>query len=157
MKKEKKVIVQTISLPESWAADWQLDKKLGSGAYATVWRAVRRDRQNIEAAIKIISIPASQADAAALKAEGLDASQSQTYYDDMAQQYIREIDVLDKLKGTTNIVSIEDYKVQKKEGEIGNDVFIRMELLTPLDSVLSRRTLTEEEVIQVGLDVCSAL
>ena len=154
---DEKVIIQKIRLPESWASDWQLDKKLGSGAYATVWRAVRKDRPNIEAAIKIISIPASQADAAALKAEGMDASQSQTYYDDMAQQYIREIDVLDKLKGTTNIVSIEDYKVQKKEGEIGNDVFIRMELLTPLDSVLSRRTLTEEEVIQVGLDVCSAL
>ena len=157
MDKDKKVIVQTISLPENWAADWQLEQRLGAGAYSTVWRAIRKDRPNIDAAIKIISLPSSPAEAATLISEGMDETQSQTYYDGVAKQYVTEIELLEKLKGTTNIVSIEDYKVQQKTGEIGNDIFIRMELLTPLDSVLRKHMLSEEEIVQVGLDVCSAL
>ena len=155
MAKEKKLT--SPELPENWAADWQLEKKLGAGAYSTVWRAIRKDHPNIDAAIKIISVPSDSSEAATLMTEGMNASQSQSYYDDIARQYVKEIELLETLKGTQHIVSIEDYKVQRKTDEIGNDIFIRMELLTPLDSVLRQRVLTEREIIQVGLDVCSAL
>ncbi len=146
-----------VQLPENWATDWVLEKKLGAGAYSSVWRAVRKDHPGIDAAIKIMSIPSSQTEAATLMAEGLNLSQSQSYYDDIARQYVKEIELLESFKGTPNIVSIEDYKVQRKKDEIGNDIFIRMELLTPLDSVLRQRILTEREVLQVGIDICSAL
>ena len=51
-----------VRLPDSWAADWVLDRALGSGAFSTVYRAVRRDRPGVEAAIKVISIPGSDAE-----------------------------------------------------------------------------------------------
>ena len=146
-----------VPLPESWAADWQIDRRLGSGAYSTVYRAVRRDLPGVDAAIKIISIPASEAETDSLRAEGFNASQSQSYYDDIARQYISEIELMEQLKGTPHIVGIEDYKTVRRADGIGNYIFIRMELLTPLDSLMRQRSLTEEEVIRVGIDICSAL
>ena len=148
---------QNVRLPDNWAADWQLDRRLGAGSYSSVYRAVRKDHPGIDAAIKIISIPNDSAEVATLMTEGMNASQSQSYYDDLARQYVTEIELLESFRGTQHIVSIEDYKVQRKINEIGNNIFIRMELLIPLDSVLRQRVLTEREVLQVGLDLCSAL
>ena len=147
----------TVSLPENWAADWELTARLGAGAYSTVYRAVRRDHPSIDAAIKIISIPATQAEADSLREEGFTADQSQSYYDDLARQYISEIELLERFKGTPNIVGIEDYKLLRKKDGIGNVIYIRMELLTALDSILRNRVLSEEETIRVGMDVCGAL
>lgn len=147
-----------ILLPESWAADWILDRALGSGAFSTVYRAVRKDRPSVEAAIKIISIPASRAEVDALLTDGMDEGQSQSYFDAITREYTAEIDLMEDLKGTQNIVSIEDYKVVRKPDGIGNYVFIRMELLKPLDSLLrQRQQLSEQEVIRLGIDICSAL
>ena len=146
-----------IHLPASWEADWVVDRALGSGAFSTVYRIVRRDRPTIDAALKVISIPQNEAEASSLLAEGMDSSQSQNYYDAIAREYTSEIDLMEDLKGAPNIVGIEDYKVVRKTNGIGNDIYIRMELLKPLDSVLRERRLTEQEVIRLGIDVCNAL
>ncbi len=148
---------RTVRLPESWAADWVLDRALGSGSFSTVYRAVRRDRPSVEAAIKIISVPGGDAELAALRAEGMNAEQSQSYFDEIAREYISEIDLMENFKGNTNIVSIEDYKVVRRPDGVGNIIFIRMELLRPLDAVLRQRQLSEQEVIRLGIDICSAL
>ena len=146
-----------VRLPAAWEQDWVIDRALGSGAFSTVYRIVRKDRPSIDAALKVISIPESERETASLLAEGMDLSQSQSYYDAIAREYTSEIDLMEDLKGTPNIVSIEDYKVVRKENGIGNDIFIRMELLKPLDSVLRQRMLTEVEVIRLGIDICGAL
>ena len=75
-----------------------LDRALGSGAFSTVYRAVRRDNPGIEAAIKVISVPASDAETAALRMEGMNETQTQSYYDDIARQYVSEIDLMEDLK-----------------------------------------------------------
>ena len=146
-----------VRLPKSWAMDWTIDRRLGSGASSTVYRAVRRDHPGIDAAIKIISIPASEAERDSLRSEGLNASQSQSYYDDMARQYVSEIELMEQLKGTPYIVAIADYKAVRRSDVVGNYIFIRMELLTPLDSLMSQRTLREDEVLRIGIDLCRAL
>ena len=57
-----------IHLPASWEADWVVDRALGSGAFSTVYRIVRRDRPTIDAALKVISIPQNEAEASSLLA-----------------------------------------------------------------------------------------
>ena len=74
-----------IRLPESWAAEWTLDRPLGSGGFSTVYRAVRRNQPGAEAAIKIIAIPANETEAAALRQEGMTLSQSQGFFDRLAR------------------------------------------------------------------------
>ncbi len=84
MAEEQKLI--SVELPENWAADWELTERLGKGAYSSVYRAVRRDHPGIEAAIKVISIPASETDVDTLRSEGYTEEQSQTYYNNIAKQ-----------------------------------------------------------------------
>ena len=54
-------------------------------------------------------------------------------------------------------MSVEDYKVVEKKDEIGWDIYIRMELLTPFNSYVCDKTLSEQEVIKLGIDLCTAL
>ena len=64
---------------------------------------------------------------------------------------------MESFKGSANIVNVEDYKVIVKADGVGWDIYIRMELLTPLNTYIKDRILTEKDVIRLGCDICSAL
>ncbi|MBR6817423.1 MAG: serine/threonine protein kinase, partial [Acidaminococcaceae bacterium] len=145
-----------ISLPESWS-DWILTAVIGEGAFATVYEANRKDDSSIRAAIKVISIPQDASEVQELFSQGFDLEQIQKYFNETVAEFIREVKVMEFFKGTQNIVSIEDYKVEPKEDGIGSYIFIRMELLTSLDDYISDKQLTEQEVARIGIDLCSAL
>ena len=139
--------------------EWELDDKpLGSGSYGTVYRAVRRDN-GVEstAAIKVISVPLNTSEIDSLRSEGLDENATRTHLKNVVDDYVREIKLMESMKGMQNIVSIEDYKVIEKEDEIGWYILIRMELLTPLNTYLCDKTFSETEAIKLGIDICSAL
>ena len=73
---------------------------------------------------------------------------------------LREVQLVAKLSGRTNIVSYLDYKFVKWQNEsgFGCDLLIRMELLRNLRGELLRdRIFSETEAIHVGMDICSAL
>lgn len=123
-----------------------------------VYKAVRRDH-NVEsyAAIKVISIPADPSEVDSLRSEGLDMNATRTYLQGIVNDFVSEIQLMESLKGVQNIVSVEDYKVVEKSGEIGWDIYIRMELLTSFNTYICDKKLTEEEVIKLGCDICTAL
>ncbi|MBR4868853.1 MAG: protein kinase [Clostridia bacterium] len=139
--------------------EWQKEKELGRGSYGTVYQAVRRDNGvESHSAIKVISVPSSPSELAGLRAEGLDDEGSRTYLKGIVDDFVSEIRLMESVKATQNIVSIEDYKVVEKIGTIGWDIYIRMELLTPFNEYISEQGgLEEQEVIQLGMDICSAL
>ena len=55
-----------------------------------------------------------------------------------------------------NIVSCDDVRYVQHDDGIGWDIFIKMELLTPLTKVLTGQP-SEDAVIKLGLDMCNAL
>lgn len=138
--------------------EWQFEKQLGRGSYGVVYQAVRRDN-NVEshAAIKIISIPSDSSEVDSLRSEGLDMDGTRTYFKGIVDDFVGEIQLMESLKGIQNIVSVEDYKVVEKKDSIGWDIYIRMELLTPFNSYICDKTLTEKEIIKLGSDICNAL
>ena len=138
--------------------EWQIEKQLGKGSYGVVYQAIRRDN-NVEshAAIKIISIPSDSSEVDSLRSEGLDMDGTRTYFKGIVDDFVSEIQLMESLKGIQNIVSVEDYKVVEKTDTIGWDIYIRMELLTPFNTYICDKTLTEEEVIKLGTDICTAL
>ena len=110
--------------------EWHMEKELGRGSYGTVYRAVRQDHKlTSHSAIKVISIPQNPSEIDVLRAEGLNADQSKTYFQGIVDDFVKEIQLMQSFKGTPNIVSVEDYKVVSKADEIGWNIFIRMELL----------------------------
>ena len=145
-------------LKEIWP-EWQIEgKPLGKGSFGVVYKAVRRDH-NVEsyAAIKVISIPADPSEVDSLRSEGLDMNATRTYLQGIVNDFVSEIQLMESLKGVQNIVSVEDYKVVEKADEIGWDIYIRMELLTSFNTYICDKKLTEEEVIKLGCDICTAL
>ena len=145
-------------LQQIWPESQIEGKPLGKGSFGVVYKAVRRDH-GVEsyAAIKVISIPTDPSEVDSLRSEGLDMNATRTYLQGIVNDFVSEIQLMESLKGVQNIVSVEDYKVVEKTGEIGWDIYIRMELLTSFNAYICDKKLTEEEVIKLGCDICTAL
>lgn len=145
-------------LQQIWP-DWKVEEKpIGRGSFGVVYKAVRNDH-GVEsyAAIKEISIPSDSSEIDSLRSEGLDMNATKTYLHGIVNDFVSEIQLMESLKGVQNIVSVEDYKVVEKAGEIGWDIYIRMELLTSFINYSRDKQLTEKEVIKLGCDICTAL
>ncbi len=145
-------------LKEIWP-EWQVEgEPLGRGSYGTVYKAIRRDH-NVEsyAAIKVISIPLASSEIDSLRSEGFDLNATRTYLQEIVNDFVSEIQLMESLKGVQNIVSVEDYKVVEKTDRLGWDIYIRMELLTPFNTYINNRKMTEKEVLRLGCDICTAL
>lgn len=145
-------------LKEVWP-EWQIEEKpLGRGAYGVVYKAMRNDN-NIQSfsAIKVISIPADESEVDTLRSEGMSISATRTYFENLVTDFTREIQLMESLKGLPNIVDVSDYKVIERTDEMGWDIYIRMELLIPLQKFICDREITEEKVIEIGRDICTAL
>ena len=132
--------------------EWKVVERIGSGAYGSVYKAVRSDHNlTSSAAIKVISIPKDASEMESLRSDGMTQDGTRTYLQGIVDDFVNEIQLMETLKGIQNIVSVEDYKVVERTGEIGWDIYIRMELLTPFNDW------KEAEVIRLGIDICSAL
>lgn len=143
-------------LPEKWN-DWKILEKVGEGSYGTVYKAERRiGKESLFSAIKIIRIPKEDAEVReVLRILGKESVQ--TYYLDLVEDYIREIQAMERLQGITNIVSIQDYVVEELKDRIGWIVYIRMEFLTSFTEYLVTHQMEEPEVVKLGIDLCTAL
>lgn len=137
-----------IHLPDSWK-DWRITEKTGEGSTETVYKAC----MEIYNAIKVIEVFPEEQKFGSV--DSSDDTQIWQYYQDIMTSLTTEIERTSKLNGITNILSIEDYCVE--EVEKGWVIYIRMEYLENLQKYASRRNLTEEDAIQVGIDICTAL
>lgn len=140
--------------------EWEADEKLGEGSFGAVWR-IRREGfggQTYYAAVKHISIPKDESEIRSLMDEGiLDSRESAVrYYNKMLDSLVGEIDTMHQLQGYTNIVSYEDHKIIPKKQGIGYDLFLRMEMLTPLTKRI-REQMTVSDVIRLGCDIAEAI
>ena len=146
---------ENIRLP--WP-DWKIVKYLGVGAYGKVYE-IERDISGVQekAALKIVSRPKEESELEADYQNGYDRESIAVKYTEILQEYINEYKLMKELQGQSNIVSCDDFAIEKNPDGIGGKIYIRMELLTPLQKVTKERLLSEEEVIKLGKDICKAL
>ena len=138
--------------------EWKIVKRIGSGAYGTVYEAIRKDYDfESHAAIKMISVPKSQSEIDTLRTEGMTLEASKTYLQGIVKDFVNEIRLMISLEGSSNIVDVKDYRVVEKNDKLGWNIFIRMELLTPFHVYTCDKKLPELDVIKLGCDICTAL
>lgn len=138
--------------------DWTIDKCIGEGAFGKVYRIVREDfGHTYEAALKVIEVPQSQSEVDSIRNEGMTEQNVTEYFHSMVEDIVEEFALMSRLKGNSNIVSYEDHSVVTKEDGFGWDIYIRMELLTPLFDHMKEHKMTVRDVIQIGIDICRAL
>ena len=143
---------------ESIWSGWKLDRMLGEGSFGKVYRIERENFGHIyEAALKVITIPQSQAEVRSAINDGMDEFGITAYFQSIVEDIVEEFALMSQLKGNTNIVSYEDHAVVPHGDGIGWDIFIRMELLTPLFDYLRKYKLSIRDVICLGIDMCNAL
>ena len=146
---------ENIRLP--WP-DWKIVKYLGGGAYGKVYE-IERNISGVQekAALKIVSRPKEESELEADYQNGYDRESIAVKYTEILQEYINEYKLMKELQGQSNIVSCDDFAIEKNPDGIGGKIYIRMELLTPLQKMTKERLLSEEEVIRLGKDICKAL
>ena len=137
--------------------NWTIVRKLGTGSFGSVYEIERKDFGVYKAALKVISIPQYTDEINEIRSSGMSDNSISDYYYSMVEDFISEFALMNKLKGTTNIVSYEDHKIIPHEGEIGWDIYIRMELLKPLDQFQNDHPFSEADVARLGIDICHAL
>ena len=139
--------------------EWNEDCVLGEGSFGKVYRAKRMEYggRTFYSAIKVISVPKNQQEIKTARSQGMNDEAIYNYFRGLVDNLLNEITLMDNLKGAKNVVGIEDYKIIEREGEIGWDIFIRMELLTPFDSFISNPEFSQLDVIRLGVDICTAL
>lgn len=137
---------------------WNLVEQIGEGSFGKVYKVVREEHGITDySAVKVITIPQSPAELNSLRADGYDETSARSYFESIVTDFVNEIKLMVTMKGTANIVSVEDYKVVERTGEIGWDIYIRMELLTSLLDYTAGRKLSQDETIRLGQDMCCAL
>ena len=146
-------------LREVWPG-WHTKQILGRGSSGTVYEVERILLDEKEtAAVKVISIPQGSYEIERLRQDGYDEKNIAGYFAEQHARIINEYITMKKLKGASNIVIADEVDSKPHEDGIGWDIFIKMELLTPLRELLRTdyASFTEERIIQLGIDMCNAL
>ena len=145
---------------EPFFGAWHIKRYIGAGSYGKVFEIERRDEFDtvFTGALKAITIPSSPDELEEILSDGMDRDGASTYFRDYVKDLNREIALMSKLKGHSNIVSYEDHAIHAHEDGIGWDILIRMELLTPITGYLKQnKSFTRREIIRLGIDLCRAL
>ena len=146
-----------MNINDKWH-EWTVKELLGEGSFGKVYRIERQEYgHTYVSALKELHIPNSQTEIAAMQNEGLDEESMTAYFEGMIENILTELVLMSELRGNSNIVSYEDHEVVKLKDRYGWIVYIRMELLVPLYDYLKQHTMTVQDVLRMGIDLCKAL
>lgn len=136
---------------------WQTVRQIGRGSYGAVYE-IERDvfGHRERAALKVITIPQSDSEIEELRSDGLDEESITRRFRDYLHNIVNEYSMMADMKGCANIVYCDDVRYIQHDDGYGWDIFIKMELLTPLISAL-KGEVPEAEVIRIGRDLGNAL
>ena len=143
--------------PEANWPEWEIERKIGSGSFGSVYSIIRVENDYVyRDALKIVNIPRSPGELAALESGGMDQRSISEYCRSQALKVYNEINTLIRLGGVTNIVNYKDHKmVAQSDGSYR--IFIRMELLMSLREYQKDHVMDQETVIRMGTDLARAL
>ncbi|MBR2653059.1 MAG: protein kinase [Lachnospiraceae bacterium] len=138
---------------------WYITEELGSGAEGSLYRICQTDAlgHKFYSALKAVSVPSSKSEIGSLMAGGMRLEEVAEYYEGVLKNTTQEFELLEKLKGNSNIVSYEDHEIFRHEDGIGWDILIRLEELTPLVRYSIYNPLSADEVARMGIDICRGL
>ncbi len=142
---------------ELWP-EWEAEPTpIGEGGNAVVYEIRREVFGDVERnALKVIRIPKSKEELEYLKVSGMDEkSLADTLYSQVSD-IINEYKLMRSFWDNPNIVHCHDYRYIRHEDGFGGDIYIMMELLTPLTKALDT-VCTEEQIIRFGIEICNAL
>ncbi len=136
---------------------WNVVRLIGRGSFGAVYE-IQRDvfGETEKAALKVITIPENGADIDDLRIEGYDDESITSRFQSYLEDIVREYSTMAKMKGHPNVVYCDDVKYVQHDDGIGWDIYIKMELLTPIMKCLDQVE-NEQAIIDLGIAMCNAL
>ncbi len=136
---------------------WETEKCIGKGGFGSVYE-IRRNLFGSQesAALKVITIPQSESEINELRADGYDQKSISDTFTQHMQSIVNDYSIMRKMSSCSNIVRCDDVRFEQHADGIGWDIFIKMELLTPIIDAFPRQ-LRETVVLKAGKDLCNAL
>ena len=136
---------------------WETVRLIGRGSFGAVYE-IERDvfGHKEKAALKMISIPQNDSDIEELYDSGYDEASVTATFKSHLQSIVNEYSLMREMNGAANVVNCDDFRVVQHEDNIGWDIYIKMELLTPVTKALDKN-LSDEQVVRIGKDLCHAL
>ena len=139
---------------------WEIVRIIGRGSFGAVYE-IQRDvfGSKESAALKLISIPQGVNDIDDLRNDGYDDETITTRFESYLHDIVKEYSLMASMKGHPNAVYCDDVKYIQHDDGIGWDIYIKMELLTPLNKVIGPKMVIvpDEQVIKIGEDMCNIL
>lgn len=137
---------------------WEVVRKLGVGSFGGVYEIQRTlpDGQVEKGALKKLTLPRNPDEIEELRSNQFDEASITAHFTNQLKNLVGEYGMMKRLSGCPNIVHSLDLRYVQHEDGIGWDLYIRMELLTPLKKVLPTEY-SEQTVIAIGKDLCAAL
>lgn len=151
---EYKNIIQKV-----WG-DWNVGEKLGEGSFGQVY-FVQKERLGViqKAAVKVVRIPASDAEVEEIKAAyGLAEEQLKEFFYPEVLKYKEEIQLMQTLGENANIVQVQDFEIiEDPSGSLGWYILIRMELLESLDVFIKRVEVSVGDVMNMTMEILEGI
>lgn len=137
---------------------WTLVRKLGEGSYGGVYEIFRLlpNGKKEKAALKKLSIPRSEEEIQELQAQSFSQERITAYLKSQMRSLVNEYLFMQQLEACPSVVSCQDIQYRPRAEGIGWNIYIRMELLTPLKKTVAG-SYNEYRVLRLGLDMCRAL
>lgn len=135
---------------EMWPG-WETVRVIGKGGFGTVYE-IEKDGE--KAALKKISIPQSDSEIQVMYSDGMTTETVTELFSQQRDRFMAEYSLMKKLGECPQVVRCEDARFEPHEDGIGWDIYMKMELLTPLTRV---EQLPEEQVLKLGAALCKAL
>lgn len=131
---------------------------LGHGAYGQVYKIKREYLGNtLYSALKVVHIPPNENMQYEMEAMGMSEAKIKEYYKKLVENFLNENSVMEKLKGASNIVTIEDCIVEGDADGGDYTIYIKMELLESLESMMRKFQFGPDDIVTMGKDICDAL
>ncbi len=145
-------------IQEIWSG-WKIESEIGSGGFGKVYKARKEllGQKEKYSAIKVIRIPNDPAELSDMRASRMDEKSIREYYKASVEQLTNEIELMERMKSASHVVAIEDYDVVEEPETIGWSIYIRMELLTNLNTFIQEKGMSTQDVIKMGIDVLTGL
>ena len=136
---------------------WETVREIGRGSFGAVYEIERDVFGHPERrALKVITIPQSNSDIDELYDNGYNEESITATFRSHMESIVSEYELMRELNSCENVVNCDDFRVVQHDDGIGWDIYIRMELLTPLTKAIGR-DVSEDEVVNIAKDICSAL
>jgi serine/threonine protein kinase len=145
--------------PKAAWPGWETVRLIGRGSFGAVYEIRREVFGDTErCALKHISIPQDESEIQEMRIEGQDGESITRSFTDRAKSIVSEYKLMMQLVSCPNVVTCHDVETVQKDSGYGWDIYIRMELLTPLMKRLEEQpNLPEGEILRLGREIANAL